>query len=432
MRRGARLRLGAWTSLTHLRVRTNFTGYRERSRTNPDWVGRGDLNEQLNDAVSLGANASYRLRTFAPASWARGTVELGAVARLDRIEQAQNLLQAPQNETWDRRVDATLQTLDVGAFVDLDWRFARVLRLRGGVRADALAYDVDDRLGNFIPRIRPDAYIVGYRRTAFGLAAGPRVTLEYAPVPTFSAFASYGEGFRSPQARTLDEGETTPFARVRSGDVGVRWRLDTRGRLDVTAAGYLTALSTDVVFEPESARLEPVGPTSRLGAVLYVTARPWTWLTASGSATFVRATLDAPPVPTNANPNPPYEPGQLLPYVPPVVLRVDVGAKHTLARVGGGDLAGRVGVGFSYLSSRPLPFGAFADPVALLDASASLRWRWFELGVEAFNLADTRYAATEYSFASTWSTTETPSRLPARHLAAGAPLTVLGTLGVTL
>ena len=61
-----------------------------------------------------------------------------------------------------------------------------------------------------------------------------------------------------------------------------------------------------------------------------------------------------------------------------------------------------------------------------------MRWRWFELGVEAFNLADTRYAATEYSFASTWSTTETPSRLPARHLAAGAPLTVLGTLGVTL
>jgi TonB family protein len=429
---GARLRLGAWTALTHLRVRTNFTGYRERSRINPDWVGRGDLNEQLNDAVSLGASASYRLRTFKPASWARGTVEVGAVARLDRIGQAQNLLQAPQNETWDQRVDADVQALDVGAFVDLDWRFARVLRLRGGVRADALAYDVDDRLGNFIPRIRPDSYIVGYRRTAFGLAAGPRATLEYAPSPVLSAFASYGEGFRSPQARTLDEGETTPFARVRSGDVGVRYRLDTRGTLDLTAAGYLTALSTDVVFEPESARLEPVGPTTRLGAVVYATSRPWSWLTASGSLTFVRATLDAPPVPTNANPNPPYVEGQLLPYVPPVVLRLDVGAKHALMRFGGGDLTGRVGVGFSYLSSRPLPFGAFAEPVALLDASASLRWRAFELGVEGFNLADTRYAAIEYSFASAWSTTETPSRLPARHLSAGAPLTLLATLGVTL
>jgi len=430
--RSERFRIGAWLARTHLRLRSNFTGYRERSRINPDWVGRGDLNEQLNDATSMGASASYRLPAFQPASWARGTIEAGATARLDLIDQAQNLLQAPQNETWDQRVDATLQTLDIGMFADLDWRFAKVLRIRGGVRADVLAYDIDDRLGNFIPRVRPDSYVVGYRRTALGLVGGPRATVEYTPVRSVSLFVSYGEGFRSPQARTLDEGETTPFAKVRSGDLGVRYRLGSRDQLNITAAGYLTSLSTDAVFEPESARLEPVGPTTRLGAVLYVTSKPWSWLTASGSATLARATLDAPPIPTNANPNPPYEPGQLLPYVPPLVLRFDVGAKRNLVRTGGGMLSGRVGVGFSYLSSRPLPYGNFADPVALLDASASLKWRWLEFGVEGYNLTNTQYAATEYSFASAWSTTEIPSRLPTRHLSAGAPFTFLATLGVTL
>ena len=427
-----RLGFGLWLTRSDFRIRSNFTGYRERSIIDPTWVGRGDLVEQSNGQTSIGFRAAYRLPEFVLASWARGTIELGTTARLDLIEQRQNLLAAPQNETWDRRVDAGITGADVGVFADVDWRFTRYLRVRGGFRADTLYYDIDDRLGNFIPPYRTVDYVVGYRRTALGLAAGPRVSIEVAPLRTLSFFLAYGEGYRSPQARTLEEGESAPYAKVRSGDLGLRWRAGKHEELTLTAAGYLTALSADAAFQADQARLEPIGPTTRVGGVLYLVARPWKWFTSGVSLTVVRATLDAPPLPTNENPNPPYRDGQLIPYVPPVVLRVDVGVRGKLARFGGGTLEGRVGLGFSYLSSRPLPYGDFADPVALLDASASLKWRWFELGVEAYNLFDAQYAATPYSFVSSWSTSAIPSRLPAEHASAGAPLTIMGTLGVTL
>jgi iron complex outermembrane recepter protein len=112
------------------------------------------------------------------------------------------------------------------------------------------------------------------------------------------------------------------------------------------------------------------------------------------------------------------------------VLRLDAGVSHRLASFGGGELRGRLGAGFSYLSPRPLPFGQSADPVALLDASAALGWRWLELGFEGYNLTARRYAQNEYSFVSDWGTRPVPSLVPARHIAAGPPLTALGTIAV--
>jgi len=47
-----------------------------------------------------------------------GNVELGLSLRQDQINQVQNLLQQPENEVWDHRVDATLSASDLGAYVD--------------------------------------------------------------------------------------------------------------------------------------------------------------------------------------------------------------------------------------------------------------------------------------------------------------------------
>ena len=92
---------------------------------------------------------------------------------------------------------------------------------------------------------------------------------------------------------------------------------------------------------------------------------------------------------------------------------------------------GRLGIGYSFLSPRPLPFGGFAEPVSLFDAGGSLGWGPVDLGVSVFNLFDTRWAASEFLFTSSWDPEAIPSRLPARHRAAGSPLTVMVTLGVS-
>lgn len=431
---GSNGQLGFWLGYDNFRLQQNFTGFIQQSRVLQRVAGRGDLVEQQNRTLSLGLTGRYRAAPFRLAPWARGTVEVGADSRFDVIEQAQNLLDASvRNQTWDRRVDARLQSVDLGIWGDLDWTFTRYLTVRAGLRADVLSYDVEDRLGNFAPSTRPqDAFIPGFRRSALGLAWGPRTSIEVRPLDWLSLLAAYGEGYRSPQARVLDDGEEAPFSKVRSADLGLR--LDWGNLLQLSLGGYYTHLSDDVAFHAAEGRLERIGATQRLGAVAHAVTRPVDWLVGSLSFTFVDATLLEPPPATAEEPQPPFTEGQDLPFVPPIVVRADAGARHTFMEdLAGEPFGGRAGLGFSFLSPRPLPYGDAADPVALLDASAGMSWGPADLVFELFNALSSRYAAVEYTFPSDWSPGDgVRPRTPARHFAAGAPLSWMLSLGITL
>jgi iron complex outermembrane receptor protein len=427
---GTRTELAAYAGFVGFRLRSNQTGFLETSQVNPEFHGRGDLVEQANADWMLGVRASHR---FVQHEWRciRGQLEVGAAGQLDAVDQAQHLIRAPQNETWDDRVDATIRAADVGAWIDGQLWLGERWRLRGGGRADALFFDVDDRLGNFIPANRPENYLVGYRRTALGFAAGPRATLEWEPRRDLLVLASYGEGFRSPQARQLEEGETAPYAKVRSGEVGVQLGSDL-GAFHVGAAAYWTTLSLDLAYDPGTSSLERIGPSTRLGVTLDAVARPAPWLFAALAVNVVRATLDAPPPATAEVPDPPYEPGQRLPYVPPVVVRADIAAHHRIGALAGHPVSLGGGLGVQYLAPRPLPFGERGETVLTIDGSIDVHWRDLELGVQAFNLLDRRYPALELAYVSNWDPDGIPSRIPARHIAAAPPLTILVSLGVHL
>jgi len=431
---GANGQAGLWLGYDNFRIQENFTGFVQKSRVLERVGGRGDLIEQRNRTLSVGLTGRYRTSPFRLAPWAYGTVEVGADARLDVIEQAQNLLDAStRNQTWDQRVDANILGMDLGVWADLDWSFTAYFSLRVGMRMNVLSYEIEDRLGNFAPLTRPqDQFIQGFRRSALGLAWGPRISAEGRPTEWLSIVAAYGEGYRSPQARLLEDGEPAPFSKVRSADLGLRF--DWGDTLKLTLAGFYTHLSDDVAFEAAEGRLERIGATERLGMVAYAVTRPLPWLVGSVSLTFVDATLLEPPPPTADEPQPPFQQGQNLPFVPPIVIRADLGARHAFIQdLGGESFGGRLGIGFSFLSSRPLPFGDFAVPVALLDASAGLWWGPLELSVEVYNLLDSAYAAVEYSFPSDWNPDDgVRPRTPARHTAAGAPLSWQVSLGVTL
>ncbi|MDB4973372.1 MAG: Outer rane receptor protein [Myxococcaceae bacterium] len=427
---GANGELSVYALFNDFRLLANYTGFTEQSRANPAWSGRGDLIEQLNSARTFGLKARHRSARYAPSQWAHGTLELGLSARVDGIEQKQNLIEAPLNTTWDSRVDANITATDIGGYLDLDTTLTRYVHIKGGVRADVLLYRVDDALQNFIASNRTPTFLPGYRRTAAGIATGPRVVLEVTPWDKLVLSATYGEGYRSPQALLLDEGEPAPFTKVKSADVGARYAF---GELaSIRASGYYTHLGQDVVFEPTEGRVAPAGPSTRLGAVLFGEVRPRPWLRGAASFTYVRATLDDPPPRTVEDPSPPFRRGQRLPYVPPCVLRVDASAEHALADVRGETLSGRLGLGFTYWSQRPLPYSEHTAQVSLLDGSAALTYRIFQLDLSVFNLLDLKYSAMELSAASNWDPTAIPSRIPERHVMAGAPRSWLLTLGVRL
>lgn len=429
---GARAGGSVWLQRTAFRIRANYTGFVERSETQPNWIGRGDLIEQENADLAFGGSAFYRSRRFAPARHFSGNVEAGLSLRTDVVDQAQNLLQAPQNETWDKRVDATLRTYDVGFYADTDWKLGRLVTLRGGVRADVLVMDINDRLGHFLSSFNLQSHIIGFRRTATGVAWGPRVSLDVTPLRSFDVSLAYGEGYRSPQARQLDEGESAPYAKVRSLDAGIRYAPLHDDRLTLAVSGYATFLSADLAFDPGEGSLEHIGPTTRAGITTYIAWRFRPWAIGALSLTWVHATLDAPPPATADDPSPPFEEGELLPYVPPLVFRLDAASEGPLANFGGGCLEGRVGLGLSVIGPRPLPYGQRGDVVTTLDLSARLRWRWIELGFSVTNVADARQPAAEYSFVSDWGSREVPSLVPTGHLSAAPPRAFTGSLGLHL
>jgi TonB family protein len=421
---------GAWLSLDHFRLQENFTGFVQRSQTLSNVAGRGDLIEQRNKTLSLGLNARYRTANHALFGRFSGQLEAGFAGRLDQIEQAQNLLDAIRSQTWDRRVDASIRAVDLGFSGEAIAHMGDRLSIRAGVRADLLNFEVDDRLGNFIPPARDQGtHLPGFRRSAAGVVLGPRASVKVAATRFLSVLAGYGEGFRSPQARTLEDGEQAPFTKVRSADAGVRLSHSTRASLSLST--FWTHLSDDVAFEPREGRLERIGASRRMGSTLYGETRWWIF-TGAASLTYVDAELLEPPPPTANNPQPPFAKGQNLPFVPPVVARLDLSAKGELWDAGARAFLGKVAAGYSLISARPLPYGEFAEPVSLLDATASLSFRPFTVGLEIFNLLDAEYAASVYNFVSNWNPEGVPSRTPERHIAAGAPRTIMATLEIAL
>ncbi len=430
--RGENADMLAFVVLNTFRLQANYTGFAETSRKNPRWTGRGDLIEQSNDDRSFGFKGRYRTTELHPFTFMRTFLETGVSGRFNTIEQKQNLIEAPQNTTWDQRIDATISALDVGGYLDLDTTITERVHLRGGVRADLLNYQVDDRLANLIPAFREQDYIPGYRRSAAGIAVGPRAVLEVHVLPELSVIGAYGEGYRSPMALLLDDGEPAPFVKVKSGDLGLRHVFGGKDELELRASGYLTRLSDDVAFDPREGRAEPVGPSRRVGFVFYGVTRPWPWLLGALSVTYVKAALEKPPYSTVEDPDPPFKKGQALPYIPPVVLRADVSAERHLFEAGDHPIMGKVGAGYSYWSPRPLPFGQRAQPVSLIDAELGLTYRMFTGTLSCFNVLDVQYAALELTYPSSFNPDGFASRVPARHIMAGSPRSFFAMFGVSL
>ncbi len=382
-----------------LSLRQNFTGFLERGV-------EGDSVQQSNEAVTLGATASYRrsIEIFGPSD----AIEAGLYARTDWITQSQRALGAVDDRVLATTVDARVRATNAAGWIDAALKPIKRVTLRGGVRVDGLAYLVHDATGQ--------------ARSAMGTHVGPKATVDVRVAGGLHAVASYGEGFRSPQARSLGDGERTPFARVRSFELGLRHQEG--DLLRASASVFRTTLSEDLVFDPATARNERVPGTNRHGAALEYVLTPRAWFVSSGSATYTRAAF--------ASGDATYGAGDLLPYVPQLVIRQDAAVTPVIGHIGNRALRARLGVALTGLFRRPLPYGEYARDIALVDASIGARLGEVELGLDVFNLLGTRWFDGTFVFASNWDRGAAPSLVPREHVTLGAPRAVLATLTLHL
>jgi iron complex outermembrane recepter protein len=371
-------------------LRSNYTGYLE----NPV---AGDSNQQTNEADTLGARAF--VRRSIPILSPHDALEAGLLLRTDFIEQAQRRLSAVDDSVTQTEVNARVRAFDVGAYLDAELRPFPRLAVRGGVRADGVSFESSDQLG------------AGAARSAQGRHIGLKGMVDLALSRELRASASYGQGFRSPQARSLGDGERTPFARVHSQELGIRY-FDAQG-LSAAVAAYRTTLSEDLVFDEATARNRSVPGTLRLGIVADLVAEPVEWFTSTLGFTYTRATF--------RESQGRYEAGALVPFVPQGVLRMNLAVDHALRRLFGRDLVLHAGAGGTALFRRPIPYGEIGTDVFLVDAVAGARLQEVELVLEAFNLFDREWNDGEFVYASNFERGRLPSELPVRHVTVGAP-----------
>jgi hypothetical protein len=413
----ARFSVSPYVVLRSMRLRQNFTGYLvEPFNGTASEVAawdeaskQGNSEQQTNDATTFGFNASY-LRTL-PIFTHDDSIEAGVSARYDVIDQTQNKLSVDTSQVTFKEVDAKVHATDVAGYLDLALNPLPRLVLRGGVRIDGLAYVTQDdgAQGN------------GARRAAQGAHLGGKATADFKILPALHALASYGDGFRSPQARSLQEGERAPFTTVQSYEIGLRYQ--TR-ELRSTASLFRTLLSDDLAFNQATARNERTPPTRRTGVSAEMLAEPLRWFDAAASVTYTRAEF------TNTDGG--YDAGDLMPYAPQLVVRTDLAFTPTLGHWLERPITSRFGVGTTTIALRPLPYGETGHDAFLVDAQASVRLKEVELGVQAFNLLNAQWYDGEYTYASNFQRNAAPSLVPARHVTVGPPRTVLGTLSFYL
>ncbi|MBU1242639.1 TonB-dependent receptor [Myxococcota bacterium] len=432
-----RWELSLYALRTDFMLRQNLSGFLLWYPDEPELRGAGDLHLQTNLDDTLGAKLQYfsgkmRLMDHFPTEFTAGVQ-----VRSGMITQREDLIFPAQNMIWRHLVDAEVNVLHAGAFVGSTTRFFPWLTLHAGARADGLAFFINDELGNRQYNVPTEqAHQLGYKRNAFGTHVGPRVMLEagpfarlVSPLDSLRAFAAWGQGFRSPPPRSLQEGESAPFTQVDSAEVGLKFAPWGERVALFRLSAFYTYLDKDYIFDPTTARTTPIGDTTRTGGVFSVHARPWRELTLSASWTYAQAVLEGPPLATPENPTPGEKKGDLVPYVPPHVGRVDLSWNRRVVDLGGAPVAISAGLGSSYLSRRPLPYSEWADPVFLLDLQAQVTWREFSFRLEATNVLDSRWHDMDFNFVSQWNPDQS-TNLPARHFVAGAPRTIMGTLEI--
>ncbi len=382
---------------TDLRLRNNFTGFREDER--------GDGREQTHDATTLGVRAEHRRRLGAGLS-----LELGLGARRDGARQTQRRYRESDGTFYAREVDARFVQTDVWGYGEARVTLGRWRLLAGG-RADALGVEIFDELA-FREGGNPEGQ--GSARSAYGVHLGAKAGLEFTLTERWRLFASYGDGFRSPQARSLSEGERAPFVSVRGAELGARGEGE---HLALQVSLFGSQVEDDFFFDHAAGTTVFTGETVRAGVTAAVQARPGAGVTAALSATVAHARVTATDT--------------LLPYFAPLVARADVGWERE-AKLLRWEATYSAGVGLTLLGPRPLPFDEYSRTVFLADAHVGLRRGALGMRLEVKNALDARWRDGEFVYGSRFETEEPASLVPARHFTAGAPRAASLTLEVHL
>lgn len=432
--KGARFEIAPWVMWTNFLSRQNYTGDLDSSNLQPSVASLGDLWQLTNVETATGLTARFHTTPVHLGDHVEIVMEPGVAVRGGHTDQSKDLVDPLNLAPWDERESYGLDTVDLAGYVDLDVRLWKRLRISGGARADFLDVTIHDNLAGVVPPV-PAGALQGSTTNVAGVAPGPRATVAYEAWPELTPVISAGEGFRSLDAGSLTLCNTatvhpstqvppcspgSPYSQVTSVEAGVRSDVG-KGRFTSTLTVFQTDVANELVFEASAGGLTTENASTRRGVVGSVLARPTSWLLASSALSVQTATFDTLVAGSS----------HYVPNVPAVLWRVDVNAHGQLARIHDAPLTGRVGVGYTLLGGRHVTDVIIAPTDNVLNALASVRYRFVEVGCDVYNVLGLMYPDDEQYYVSNWSLK--PGQQPASdavHIVAAPPRTVLGTVAL--
>ena len=236
----------------------------------------GDGIQQSDRRVIYGGDLGYKQQGEVLGLPTIGTV--GFQTRVDdiHVRLGTQTTRTPTGTTTDSNI---LET-SYAPFVKVEVQPTPWVRLVGGLRAETFTFDVRNRCTSCAEQ--PAG------RTNSGIVL-PKMNLILGPWASTEFFANYGEGYHSNDARSAVSPGSSPLARAKSYEVGVRSKPWGPEGVEVTATIWRVDLKSELLFVGDEGTTEIRGPSRREGVEVAARGQVWGPLHVNGSVTWTKA-----------------------------------------------------------------------------------------------------------------------------------------------
>lgn len=236
----------------------------------------GDGIQQHDNRVMYGGDIGYTQRAEVLGVPSVGTI--GVQTRLDDIHArlGTQVRRNPLGTTMDSDIlEASYAPYIKAEVQPLSW-----MRVTGGFRAETFTFDVRNRC--------PDCaeQPAGRRTSSIVL---PKANLIFGPWLRSEFFANYGEGYHSNDARSVVASGSSPFARARTYEVGVRSKPWGPDGIEFVTTLWGIDLKSELVFVGDEGTTESRGASRRRGVEVAARGQLWGPVYLNGSLTWSKA-----------------------------------------------------------------------------------------------------------------------------------------------
>jgi outer membrane receptor for Fe3+-dicitrate len=236
----------------------------------------GDGIQQSDRRGVYGGDLGYKQRAEVLGMSTIGTV--GFQTRVDDIHArlGTQTKRAPTRTT----TDSDILEASYAPFVKLEVQPTSWMRLTGGLRAETFTFDVRNRCPTCVeqPAGRTTSSIV---LPKMNLALGPWARTEF--------FANFGEGYHSNDARSAVTSGSSPLARAKSYEVGIRSKPFGPEGIELIATAWQLDLQQELIFVGDAGTTEIRGPSRRRGVEIAARGQIYGPLYINGSVTYTKA-----------------------------------------------------------------------------------------------------------------------------------------------